>query len=1434
MKLFRYITAVALSLTIIGTVSAREDEDAKSNKNQGNVKSKAANCAPATSLTEMHFNNVRTAVSTAGNTWYDRGDGNPYYNVPAEGDAHAIFNGSLWLGGEDPAGNLKLAAIQFNQTGHDFWPGPLTTDGEATIGPETCAQWDEQFPISRTMVETHLNYYRTLARGEDPSEIPLFEDGYTIPEEILNYPAHGNQSQGQSFYLAPFRDFVDPTTGEVVGTEGLYEPELGDYPDYDLTREIDCRTRMASDPVPLFGDFTLWWIFNDKGNIHTESGGEPIGMEIQAQGFAFATNDEINNMTFYNYTLINRGSLTLNNTYFGQWTDTDLGCFNDDLVGCDVARGLGYSYNGDNNDADCEGSIGYGVQPPAIGIDFFEGPYQDDDGINNEYGIGEGQAINGLGYYNPEDSDPDTIVDNERFGMRRFLYHTNPSQGGAPATQDPDIAIEYYNFLRGIWKDGTPMTFGGTGYNPGGDNLQADFMFPGETDPLHWGTDGVDPNYPLDGGWTEENEGNAPSDRRFIQSAGPFTLDPGEFNNITVGAVFARATTGGPFESVELLRIADDKAQSLFENCFRLLEGPRAPELTAQELDEEVILYLTNNNPLSNNVNESYIELDPTIPDVDTSGNEYTDLEQSYRFEGYQVYQLANDEVSVADLDDPELARLVYQGDIENYNEDGQPIGQLVNYEFDAEIELPVPTLQVDGANEGISHSIRVTEDLFSQGSGGLINYREYYFLAIAYAYNNYENYNPQSRSGQNSPYLAGRSSATGAEITAITVIPHDPTAESGGTVVNSEYGDELPITRIEGKGNGNNDIELTFETEEAIMEGAPWKVDHLDYEQGAGPVNVKVIDPLNVKDARFQLKIIPAMDDDGDVIEDLSQASWELRNLSDPEAEVITSNRSLDMPSEQLIAEYGISINITQYEYINSGSDDSQEDAAEPIRDELVFPDGREWLTGTSDIDGNTLQNWIRSGTSTQPDLEDCPTEGYSGAPCYYPLDQNGDPVYSTVLDPCFYYDYNLKDEDQIYESLINGTVAPFRLTAYYDCGPMPSTNATWSFAQSTQDQLSQLHSVELVITPDKSKWTRCPVLEMQADPAQAQGGAEKMFPRARLSVDKNGRNQNDPNVNEDEATYNGEQVDGDGMSYGMGWFPGYAINVETGERLNLAFGEDSYLASDNGRDMLWNPSSRVQNTVGNTFVFGGQHYVYVFRNRAEAEQDEDGMPLYDGGQFLYENIAAGTLERRSVWRAASWVMNPLISTDFNYRSVEEGLVPAEARVKLRVAKPYDRYAAAAEELGEESTPFVPLENEEYQEQYSENDWYPMYEFSTNSAATVVENEPVAENHLDNIAVVPNPYYAYSGYETGRLDKRVKFINLPQQCTIQIYNLNGDLIRTLEKDNPLTFLDWDLENEQRIPVAGGVYICHIDAPGLGEHIVKFFASMRPQDLNSF
>lgn len=81
------------------------------------------------------------------------------------------------------------------------------------------------------------------------------------------------------------------------------------------------------------------------------------GLEIRGQAFAFSTTNEINNMTFYRYQIINRSSTSLNETYFGAWVDPDLGNYVDDYVGCDVTRGFGYCYNGD---ADDDGALGYG------------------------------------------------------------------------------------------------------------------------------------------------------------------------------------------------------------------------------------------------------------------------------------------------------------------------------------------------------------------------------------------------------------------------------------------------------------------------------------------------------------------------------------------------------------------------------------------------------------------------------------------------------------------------------------------------------------------------------------------------------------------------------------------------------------------------------------------------------------------------------------------------------------------------------------------------------------------------------------------------------------------------------------------------------------------------------------------------------------------
>jgi hypothetical protein len=300
-------------------------------------------------------------------------------------------------------------------------------------------------------------------------------------------------------------------------------------------------------------------------------------------------------------------------------------------------------------------------------------------------------------------------------------------------------------------------------------------MFPGDTDPTGWGTNFV-PQSP----WDEVSANNTPADRRMLQSAGPFTLQPGAVNYITVGAVWARASSGGPTASVELMRTTDDKAQRLFDNCFRTLDGPTAPDLTLQELNQEIIIYMTNKDG-SNNYLERYEAYDPGI--VYTSLDPaLASIDTTYNFEGYQVFQLKDATVTTADLYNPDKARLVAQCDIKN------GVAQLVNREFDQSLGADVPQdMTIDAADDGLVHSFSIKTDAFASGNTTLVNHKTYYFMVLAYAHNEYLAYNDvsfdplnpltPSNIGQKKPYLAGRKN-----VKVYSGIPHITSPEAGGT----------------------------------------------------------------------------------------------------------------------------------------------------------------------------------------------------------------------------------------------------------------------------------------------------------------------------------------------------------------------------------------------------------------------------------------------------------------------------------------------------------------------------------------------------------------------------------------------------------------------------------------------------------------------------
>ena len=104
------------------------------------------------------------------------------------------------------------------------------------------------------------------------------------------------------------------------------------------------------------------------------------------------------------------------------------------------------------------------------------------------------------------------------------------------------------------------------------------------------------------------------------------------------------------------------------------------------------------------------------------------------------------------------------------------------------------------------------------------------------------------------------------------------------------------------------------------------------------------------------------------------------------------------------------------------------------------------------------------------------------------------------------------------------------------------------------------------------------------------------------------------------------------------------------------------------------------------------------------------------------------------------------------------------------------------------------------------------------------------AKTDLDKIAVVPNPYLATAIWEqkalfrSGRGERKIYFINLPPKCTIRIYTVRGYLVDTIEHNTSAEIGQepWNLLTKDGLDIAYGVYIFHVDAPGIGEKIGKF------------
>jgi hypothetical protein len=1363
--MYKFIATLVLFVAALGNVHAHLPPGARVVKNtrQATVQSRAEVCANSLAQVDQEINNVRARLLAGGDCWWDLSDGR--YIVPkvdpstGQKEVSSIYAGSVWLGGRDPGGNLKLACQNYRTSGgikNDFWPGPLNEDGQTEQA--TCDLWDRHFRVTGDEIRRHL---RNIANGNfNPDDIPRGVKGWPATgnpyfEEVWGFELP-NTSQG----LAGFFDT------EGAGGIGTYDPLQGDYPSIEI-RGCDLTN---------YPDEMLFWIYNDQGGgaPHARTGGDAIQMEVQVQAFGYVSNDELNDMTFQRYKLINRATEYIDSTYFAMWTDPDLGCAFDDYIGCDTALDLMYVYNQDAADGEtgitCSGNTPtYGTDIPILGVDYFRGPLR--------------QIIDSTGE-----------VREEEIGMSSFTYH-NGGGNAPPGTEDPGSDDEFYNLLKGLWRDGQPVTEGGNGR---GGAIPTKYVFP---DPPNDVT-----------GWSMCTAILPTADRRTLQATGPFRLNPGALNELIIGVPWV-PDIEYPCPDVEAIFRADKLAQGLFNSCFKPQNGPDAPFVDWVELDQQVIAVLSYpDSAITNNFNNTYEEEDIFAPEA-LKGTE----EIKYRFQGYKIYQLKDPNVSNKDFEiNTELSRLVAQVDIKD------SVVKIYNW---LEVENPnpnapsnkyyVPELKVRSENKGIRNTFNITEDLFATGNNKkLINHKKYYYAAIAYGFNNYEQFDPTASParGQQRSYLVGRRAGYGSgQVSAFTVIPR-PIVDRA---LNSAYGDGVEITRQQGVGTNRQFLDLTDESRKALIDGNIQGDTTLTYKRGRGPLNITIFNPFEVKDGEFELVFTDKNPND-DVLDD--SARWELRNLAD--SRVIRSARTIAEINEQIVAEFGFSVNISQGEEPGEGGERNG-----AIGAEIEYKDpNNAWINGIAD-QGDAFFDFVKTAGVDEDVLLD-PKQDLS------------------TLGTGFFVPYHLADwrydayVAAEYQFARNGLITP----AWTNKGKN-NANALGSIA-TRRKALNRLPNVDIVFTSDKSLWSRCVVIESGAyqyvsdspfpkDPSlqleAKPGGVRRNFDvRYSLSVgkdDSDGDGKPDP----DGAVYPDRMAIPAAQrgkpAYGLGWFPGYAIDVETGTRLNVFFGENSAFMDtvDNnkgytGRDMLWNPTEDVtrESSVPGfdyyNFVLGSQHWVYVTYTRYDSCY---GLMTRLTPEFA--PAAATDQFKIQVVDEIAWTGMIGLQPGQKFKSLRDGLIANDAIVKLRVDNKYQTWY---------DDPAVPASRAN-----------PRYTFRIKGQQSQPLDEVLSKTMLDSVKVVPNPYYGFSQYETSNFSNTVKITNLPAKCTVTIYSLDGKFIRQYTRNEQYSpysqiapDIEWDIKNSKGIPVASGVYLIHVVAPEVGERTVKWFGITRQFD----
>lgn len=459
------------------------------------------------------------------------------------------------------------------------------------------------------------------------------------------------------------------------------------------------------DRPDLLGDETVWTVYWDgiPAAQRNWNNVDPLGIEVRQTVFAYQSAGAIGNLIFvrYRFKYIGLGNSNepnqLDNVYFGVWADPDLGeaGFSDDLVGVDVPRNAGYTYNDGADDS-------WGPNPPCFMIDYFSGPVDSIAGETYE-------DVNQNGIFDAGDNPIDTAFSSRGLiiGMKEYPGAKNlPISSfveyinGDPTLNDPNTREEARNLMLGKTKAGADINVCNFAYGNG-----ATLANCGTIDPRFWYSG--DPVTAT--GWLN----TVPADLRQMTNTGPFNLKKGEEKEIVVAYVVGQGDNA--LNSIEIARDIDDGAQIIFNRNF-LAPSPPPPPVVATES------------------NEDYIDLIWETKDQVT----YHSISDAWNliFGGYNIYA-AKSFTNSENVDNQNNFKLLdrFQADnyIKNlYYKDGKTGGVQLLFPLADSLNLLDTNLYKDSQAGRIR--LRITEDPFT--GGPLVKGKPYYFVVTSYAIN--------------------------------------------------------------------------------------------------------------------------------------------------------------------------------------------------------------------------------------------------------------------------------------------------------------------------------------------------------------------------------------------------------------------------------------------------------------------------------------------------------------------------------------------------------------------------------------------------------------------------------------------------------------------------------------------------------------------------